>query len=121
VVQVRLAPGVIDDLDRILDHLHQHEVEAVEARVDQIISALDVLAHNPRIGRLAGDDRRDLLIGREAHGYVALYRYLPMKPPWFSRSARNARAATHEDEVDRGARCARAIEHSVARTRKGSP
>jgi toxin ParE1/3/4 len=78
VVQVRLAPGVIDDLDRILDHLHQHEVEAVEARVDQIISALDVLAHNPRIGRLAGDDRRDLLIGREAHGYVALYRYLPM-------------------------------------------
>ena len=28
------------------------------------------------IGRPAGDDRRELLIGRDAHGYVALYRFL---------------------------------------------
>lgn len=73
---VRLAPGVLDDLDRIVDHLHQHEVEAAEARVAEIVSALEVLADNPLIGRPAGDDRRELLIGRDAQGYVALYRYL---------------------------------------------
>jgi toxin ParE1/3/4 len=76
VARVRLAPGVIDDLDRIIDHLHQHEVEAADARAAEIVSALDVLADNPLIGRPAGDDRRELLIGRDAHGYVALYRYL---------------------------------------------
>ncbi|TYT25552.1 type II toxin-antitoxin system RelE/ParE family toxin [Luteimonas viscosa] len=73
---VRLAPDVLDDLDRIVDHLHQHEVEAAEARVAEIVSALEVLADNPLIGRPAGDDRRELLIGRDAQGYVALYRYL---------------------------------------------
>ncbi len=78
MADVRLAPGVIDDLDRIVEHLRQHEVEAAEARGAGIISALDVLNDNPLIGRPAGDDRRELLIGRGAHGYVALYRYLPV-------------------------------------------
>ncbi|MDH5830206.1 type II toxin-antitoxin system RelE/ParE family toxin [Luteimonas sp. M1R5S18] len=76
MARVRLAPGVIEDLDRIVDHMHQHEVEAADDRVNEIISALDVLADNPLIGRPAGDDRRELLIGRDAHGYVALYRFL---------------------------------------------
>jgi plasmid stabilization system protein ParE len=76
VARVRLAPGVIDDLDRIVSQLQSHDVEAVEARVAEIVSAFDVLADNPLIGRPAGDDRRELLIGRDAHGYVALYRYL---------------------------------------------
>jgi toxin ParE1/3/4 len=44
--------------------------------VAEIASALDVLADNPLIGRPAGGDRRELLIGRDAYGYVALYRYL---------------------------------------------
>lgn len=78
MADVRLAPGVIDDLDRIVEHLRQHEVEAAEARGAGIISALDVLTDNPLIGRPAGDDRRELLIGCGAHGYVALYRYLPV-------------------------------------------
>ncbi|WP_202844557.1 type II toxin-antitoxin system RelE/ParE family toxin [Luteimonas saliphila] len=76
MARVRLAPGVLDDFDRIVDHLHQHEVEAADDRVNEIVSALDVLADNPLIGRPAGDDRRELLIGRDAHGYVALYRFL---------------------------------------------
>ena len=78
MARVRLAPGVIDDLDRIVSHLQRHEVEAVEARVAEIVSAFDVLADNPLIGRPAGEDRRELLIGRDAHGYVALYRHLPV-------------------------------------------
>lgn len=75
---VRLAPGVIDDLDRIVDHLLRHEVAAAETRVAGIVSALDVLALNPQIGRPVGEDRRELVIGRDAQGYVALYRYLPV-------------------------------------------
>lgn len=78
MTRVRLAPGVIEDLERIADHLHRHEIDGAEARAGEIISAFDVLADNPLIGRPAGDDKRELLIGRGSHGYVALYRYLPL-------------------------------------------
>ena len=78
MARVELVPAVLDDLDRIVAHLHQHEVADADARVEQIIGALDVLAGNPLIGRPAGGDRRELLIGRDAQGHVALYRYLPV-------------------------------------------
>lgn len=78
MARVRLAPDVIDDLDRIVAYLHRHEAVDAESRGDQIISALDVLADNPLIGRPAGGDRRELLIGKDTRGYVALYRYLPV-------------------------------------------
>ncbi len=75
---VRLTPGVIDDLDRIVEHLHRYEIDGADVRASDIISALDVLADNPLIGRPAGDDKRELLIGRDSHGYLALYRFLPL-------------------------------------------
>ncbi len=78
MTSVRLAPGVIEDLDRIVEHLQCHETDGAEARAGEIISALDVLADNPLIGRPAGDDKRELLIGRGTGGYLALYRYLPL-------------------------------------------
>ena len=78
MTRVRLAPGVIDDLERIVAHLHRHEADTGEARAGEIISALDVLADNPLIGRPAGDDNRELLIGRGSRGYLALYRDLPL-------------------------------------------
>lgn len=69
---------MIEDLDCIVEHLHQHESDGAEARAGEIISALNVLANNPLIGRPAGDDKRELLIGRGSRGYLALYRYLPL-------------------------------------------
>ncbi len=35
-----------------------------------------MLEHNPLIGRHANNDKRELVIGRRSHGYVALYRYI---------------------------------------------
>jgi toxin ParE1/3/4 len=78
MARIRLAPGVLDDLERIVAHLRRHEAEAAEERVGQIISALDVLADNPLIGRPCADGQRELLIGRDTRGYVALYRHLPV-------------------------------------------
>lgn len=78
MTRVRLAPGVIEDLERIVNHLRRHEIVAAEARVGEIISAFDVLAENPVIGRPAGDDKRELVIGHGSGGYIALYRYLPL-------------------------------------------
>lgn len=75
--RVELAPEVSDDVDRIPDHLDQHDVENAVARVQEIIQAIGVLETNPYIGRPAAGDKRELVIGRRSNGYVALYRYVP--------------------------------------------
>jgi toxin ParE1/3/4 len=74
--RVELAPEVGDDLDRIVDHLLQHQVADASSRIADIIGAIDVLEHNPLIGRPVRADLRELVIGRGARGYVALYRFV---------------------------------------------
>ena len=76
MARVELAPEVGDDLDRILEHLFQHQGADAPSRIEDIIRAIDVLETNPRIGRPARADLRELVIGRRARGYVALYRYV---------------------------------------------
>jgi len=73
---IELAPEVGDDFDRILDHLAQYQVENPALRIREIIEALNVLEYNPLIGRPVHDNKRELVIGRRSHGYVALYRYI---------------------------------------------
>lgn len=65
-----------EDFARILDHLDRHDAAGREERIDGIVRAIDVLGDNPLIGRPADAESRELIIGRDASGYVALYRYL---------------------------------------------
>jgi len=74
--RIELAPEVGDDLDRILEHLFAHQAAGAASRIEDIMRAIDVLERNPLIGRPARADFRELVIGRRAHGYVALYRYV---------------------------------------------
>jgi toxin ParE1/3/4 len=74
--RVELAPEAGDDLDRILDHLFQHEIADAPSRIEDIIRAIDVLERSPLIGRAVRADLRELVISRGARGYVALYRYV---------------------------------------------
>lgn len=74
--RIELAPEVGDDFDRILDHLARYQVENLAARIREIIEAINVLEHNPLIGRPVNNDKRELVIGQRSHGYVALYRYI---------------------------------------------
>jgi toxin ParE1/3/4 len=76
MARVELAAGVGDDLDRIYDHLTEHGAENIGPRIRTIIQAIAVLEQNPLIGRPAESEMRELIIGRRASGYVALYRYL---------------------------------------------
>ena len=77
MTRVELLPGVFDDLQRIIDHLLQHDAEHVDARGGEVVSAIQILVDNPLIGRPAGRDKSELVMGRGSHGYVALYRYVP--------------------------------------------
>jgi len=73
---IELAAEVGEDFERILDHLADYQVENPGQRIREIIEALNVLEHNPLIGRSVANDKRELVIGRRSHGYVALYRYV---------------------------------------------
>ena len=74
--RIELAPEVAEDFDRILDHLERYRVDNPAARIREIVAAIGVLETNPLIGRIAGKGKRELVIGRRSHGYVALYRYV---------------------------------------------
>ena len=93
MARIELAAQVADDFDRILDHLAQYEVAEAAARIDQIIQAINVLESNPLLGRPARNDMRELIIGRQSRGYVALYRYIPEVDTVFVLAIRSQREA----------------------------
>ena len=94
--RIELASEVADDFDRILDHLAQFQVESPGLRIREIIEAFNVLEHNPMIGRPVHNDKRELVIGRRSHGYVALYRYLAEVDTVFVLAVRSQREAGYK-------------------------
>ncbi len=96
MTRIELAPAVADDFDRILGHLSQYEVADAPARIGEIIQAISVLETNPLLGRPARDDPRELVIGRQSQGSVALYRYVPEIDTVFVLAIRSQREAGYE-------------------------
>ncbi len=93
MAKIELAPEVGDDIERILDHLAQFQVEDAPARIQEIIQAIAVLEQNPLIGRPVEMDKRELIIGRRSRGYVALYRYISELDTVFVLALRGQREA----------------------------
>lgn len=89
--RIELAVEVGNDFDRILDHLARYQVQNSEQRIQEIVEAINVLGHNPLIGRPANNDKRELVIGRRSHGYVALYRYVVKVDTVFVLAVRSQR------------------------------
>ena len=71
-------------------HVHNHDPAA---RVEEIIDAIEVLAHSPLIGHPASRQMRELVIGRRSRGYVALYRYIAESDIVFVLAIRSQREA----------------------------
>ena len=63
------------------------------ARIDEIIKVINVLEHNPMIGRPMHGQMNELVIGRHSHGYVALYRYVAAIDTVFVLAIRSQREA----------------------------
>lgn len=96
--RIELAAEVGEDFDRILDHLAKYRVEDPVSRIREIVAALDVLENNPLIGRPVANGKRELVIGRRAHGYLALYRYVAEIDTVFVLAIRSQREAGYVDE-----------------------
>jgi toxin ParE1/3/4 len=96
--RIELAHEISDDFDRILDHLAQYDVENRASRIDDIIQAINVLEHNPLIGRPVRAGMNEIVIGRDMHGYVALYRYVAVIDTVFVLAIRSQREAGYARE-----------------------
>ena len=102
MARIEVAPEVVGDLDRIIDHLTQHDASRIDERVAGLIDAIEVLTHSPAMGRPVRHDLRELIIGRAAERYVILYRYIPEIDAAFVLAVRSQRGAgyAHRDEAD---------------------
>ena len=61
MTRVEFASEIQIDFDRILEHLIEHDVGNAAERVIEIIEAVDVLHHNPRIGRRVAENLREFV------------------------------------------------------------
>lgn len=75
MTRIELAPEVLLDFDRFLEHLAKFD-EDVPGRIAEIVEAIQILKHSPEIGRKVKAGKRELVIGHASHGYVALYRFV---------------------------------------------
>ena len=93
MTRIDLAPEVLDDFDRVFDHIAQYDPGSAPARIGGIVEALQILAHSPLIGRPVQGGKRELVIGRASRGYVALYHYVAAIDTVFVLAVRSQREA----------------------------
>ena len=98
MARIELAPEFGEDIDRILDHLAHYEVEGLSARIAEIMQAIATLEQNPLIGRPVENGKKELVIGRRSHGYVALYRHVAAIDTVFVLALRSQREAGYVRE-----------------------
>ena len=75
MIRIELAPEVLPDFDRFLEHLAKFD-EDLPGRIAEIVEAIQILKHSPEIGRKVKAGKREIVIGHASHGYVALYRFV---------------------------------------------
>lgn len=96
MTRIELAPEVLEDLDRFVEHMSSFGVDDVEPRIDALIDAIEILAHSPVIGRAVRAGKRELVIGTGARGYVVLYRHIETIDTVFILAVRNQREAGYK-------------------------
>ena len=91
MTRIELAPEVFDDFDRFFDYIAQHAPDTAPQRIGAIVDAIQILRHSPQIGRPVGGGMRELVIGRGARRYVALYQYVEELDTVFVLAVRSQR------------------------------
>jgi plasmid stabilization system protein ParE len=79
VAQVIYAAEALADLERLTEFLLAQAPEAAAAILERVTDAIEILIHHPLIGRRVHGELRELVILRGASGYIALYRFDPVR------------------------------------------
>ena len=98
MARIELAAEVFDDFDRFFDHMAEFKVEDAPERIEEVLQAVQILAHSPLIGRPVKGGKRELVIGQGTRGYVALYRFVAAVDTVFLLAVRSQRESGYKRE-----------------------
>ena len=77
MARVEITKRALADLERLFDFIAERDPRRAREQLLSVRRALELLAEHPLLGRDAEDGRRELVLSRGRHGYVAKYRWLP--------------------------------------------
>lgn len=98
MAQARLSARAFDDLERIFDFIATTDPVRAPETVHRIRDAVSILEQHPLIGRQVEEGRRELVMGRGAEAYLALYRWIPAADTVLVLAVRHAREAGYQGE-----------------------
>lgn len=79
MAKVVYSRNAVANLEAVFVFLLEHDANAAAASAAAIREAVEMLARHPLIGRRIEGEVRELVISFGKTGYVALYRFLPMR------------------------------------------
>jgi plasmid stabilization system protein ParE len=98
VARVEVSAGALRDLERLFDFIAEAEPGRALAQLSSVRAAFELLADHPLLGRLAEDGRRELVLSRGKHGYIAKYRWLPAEDVVLILAVRHQLEAGYAEE-----------------------
>ena len=94
---VFLSPAAFQDLVRLETFLYESEDPLAGELLDFILDALQVLTHQPGIGRPVEGGLRELIISRRRSGYLARYAWGDAQDRVIVARIRHQREAGYQD------------------------
>lgn len=79
MAKVVYSRNAVANLEAVFVFLLEHDANAAAASAAAIREAVEMLARHPLIGQRIEGEVRELVISFGKTGYVALYRFLPMR------------------------------------------
>jgi plasmid stabilization system protein ParE len=98
VARVEVARRALEDLARLFEFLTAENSKRAREIVLSVHRALELLAEHPLLGREVEDGRRELVLSRGRHGYIAKYRWLPAEDVILVLAVRHQREAGFAEE-----------------------
>ena len=79
MAKVVYSRNAVANLETAFGFLLEHDANAAAASAAAIREAVEMLTRHPLVGRRVEGEVRELVISFGKAGYVALYRFLPMR------------------------------------------
>jgi plasmid stabilization system protein ParE len=98
VARVEISTRALRDLERPFNFIGEAEPRRALAQLSSVRAVFEVLADHPLLGRVAEDGRRELVLSRGKHGYIAEYRWLPAEDVVLILGVRHQREAGYIEE-----------------------
>ena len=98
MARVEVSARALRDLERLFDFAAEADPERALVHLSSVRAALEVLADHPLLGRVAEDGRRELVLSRGRHGYIAKYRWLPAEDVVLILAVRHQREVGYTED-----------------------